>query len=66
MTARQCVWLNRAQPRVLKGRDRQVELIGRARQVDCCKSSSVYITGARQVELFGRARQVDCCTSSSM
>ena len=50
MTARQCVWLNRAQPRVLKGRDCQVELFG----------------GARQVELLGRARQVDCCKSSSM
>ena len=55
MTARQCVWLNRTQLRVLKGsgfqvelfgETRQVELLGRARQVDCCKSSS--IIGARQ------------------
>ena len=46
----QCVRLSRAQPRVLKRRDRQVELFGRA----------------RLVELLGRARQVECCKSSSM
>ena len=41
MKACQCVWSNRAQPRVLKGKDRQVELFGRARQVDCGESSSM-------------------------
>ena len=30
MKARQCVRLSRAQPRVLKGRGRHVELFGRA------------------------------------
>ena len=38
MKARQCVWLNRAQPRVLKGRDFQVELFGRALQVELLRA----------------------------
>ena len=49
MKARQCVRLGRAQPRVLKVRDCQVELFGRARLVEL-------LGRARQVELFGRVR----------
>ena len=41
MKGRQCVRLDRAQPRVLKGRDRQVELFGRARKVGCGERSSM-------------------------
>ena len=41
MKARQCVRLDRAHLRVLKGRDRQVELFGRDRQVGCGESSSM-------------------------